>query len=342
MRFHSLLAAALLVGMIPAWAWFAPSSATARAETASSHLRRGDAVVAPRGGNLPRPNDAERFRIDDAATESVKPADPHGFRLAASLSTMRASPSGAKLLALLHRASDHFKVQIGASLAAEADWLLVYGPRVAFPGPNACVVKHHLPERVLATLIAERGFEPWDVGPPAVGGSSGATSGDLYGAREVLLRPQPGLLAFVPAGRAREFVPVLARALETGLKPDELARVFVAQPWKVAGALAADFAGVTLSVTASPDGGLDVSAHATCAKPSSCAEAVTTLAGAVRRANTFLVRLATGNVLGGLALHTANGKATATLHATPEQVDASLSAIDAALDPSTAGQSPEP
>ena len=155
---------------------------------------------------------------------SVKPSDPHPFRLAVALRALRASPSGAKLAALLSLvpAVIDGKTKTGVDPFASGEWLLVYGAHAEAPGANANVVRHAKPEAEVTKAIAAAGFEARD------GGASSGVQASLYGVKEPLLRPQPATLALVPADRAGDLASALKGPIDPGTKAGELARVFLA------------------------------------------------------------------------------------------------------------------
>lgn len=273
--------------------------------------------------------------------ESPKPGDPHAFRLAAAVRAMRASPSGAKIVKMLSVVPDLMdaKARTGVDPLADAEWLLVYGSKVAVPGPNANVMKHARSESDVARAIGDAGtgaWEAWDAGAPraaglASPGTTGAVRGELYGVRDVLLRPQPGVLALVPGDRARDLAAALAKPLDPGVRPGELARIFVAEPANVVRLLPADVVRATVILRPAADGGLDASAEADCKDAASCATTATSLDEVAKRSNSLVVRIATKNLLGSLTVRADAAKLKVTLHAAPDQVDAALGILRAEL-----------
>lgn len=269
------------------------------------------------------------------AAEPVRPGDAHAFRLAAAVKAMRASPSGAKIVKMLSVIPDviEAKARTGVEPFADAEWLVVYGSRVAVPGPNANVIKHVRPEGAVAKSVADGGFEAWDAGSsaPVAPGTGGAVRGAMYGVRDVLLRPQPGVLALVPGDRARELAAVLAKPIDPGVKPGELARIDVAEPAKVAHFLPAGVLHATVIVKPASDSGLDLSAEADCPDAASCTSTATALEEMAKRSNSMMVRIVTRNLLGGIAVRADGAKLKATLHAAPDQVSALLNLLRAQL-----------
>lgn len=260
------------------------------------------------------------------ATEPAKPGDPHAFRLAASLRSMRTTRSGAKILKLLSVVPEVIdaRSKTGVDPFADGEWLLVYGSSVRIPGTNANVVKHLRSEAELTRANLDAGLEASDAG-------AGAVRAELFGVRDVLLRPQAGVLALVPADRAADLGAALSRAIDPGTKPGELARVFLAEPAKVVRFLPADVARATVIVRPASDGGLDLSAEAECPDAASCKATATTLDELAQNQNSLLVRIVTKNLLGNLTLRADGTKLKASLHATPDQVDALLNVTRAQL-----------
>ncbi len=259
---------------------------------------------------------------------SVKPNDAHAFRFAAALRAMRANRSGANALrtmSLLPAVIDA-KARTGVDPFADGDWLLVYGAEVGVPGPNANVVRHSRPEADVARAIADGGFEARDAAP------MGSVSADLLGVHDVLLRPQPGTLALVPADRAVDLGAALAKPVDLGVKAGELARIFIAEPAKLMRVLPKEVVRLNVSVKPASDGGLDLASDADCGDVQSCAATATALEDFVKRQNSILVRFATRGLLSGLALRADGAKLRGTLHASPDQVDAILGFVRAQLD----------
>lgn len=292
----------------------------------------------------PRPRRPPRIAVEPeyGTVESPKPGDGHAFRLAAALRAMRASPSGAKIVKMMSAFPDVIDAtaRTGVEPFADAEWLLVYGSRAAVPGPNANVIKHARPEATVAKAVADGGFEAWDAGAPVSLGAAGALRGEAYGVRDVLLRPQPGVLALVPGDRARDLAAALARPIESGVRPGELARVFVDAPSTLTRVVPSDVLHATVVLKAAPDGGLDARAEAECPDAASCKVTAKSLEELAKRSNSLMVRLVTRNLLGGLTVRADHAKVRATLHAAPEQVDSLVSLLRAqfglpAVDPGT-------
>ncbi len=256
---------------------------------------------------------------------SVKPGDPQPFRLAVALRAMRASASGAKIATMLSLVPEVIdaKTKTGVDPFLSGEWLLVYGPRVEIPGPNANVLRHDKPDAEVTKALAAAGFEARDGG---VG-----VQAALYGAKGPLLRPQAGMLAMVPADRAADLATALKAAAEPGVKAGELARMFLAEPAKTLRILPNDVTRANVIAKPGADGGLDLSADAQCPDAPACTAAATKLTDFVGRQNSMMVRMVTRSLLSGLVIKGNGTKLEATLHATPDQVDAILSLLRAQL-----------
>ena len=256
------------------------------------------------------------------ATEPVKPGDGHAFRLSVGLRAARANPSGAKVLKMLSLLPEVIdaRARTGVEPFAEGEWLLVYGAKVAVPGPNANVVKHAKAEADVTRAMADGGFEAWDAGAS----SSNGVRAEIYGVKDVLLRPQPGILALVPGDRAGELAVVLAKPFDSGVRSGELARAFVAEPAKLLRFLPAEVVRATVLVKAAPDGGFDASAEADCSDVAKCKATAVAIEELARTQNSLMVRFVTRNLLGGLAVRADGTKLKATLHASPDQVEVAV------------------
>jgi hypothetical protein len=272
-------------------------------------------------------------------SEPAKPGDAHAFRLAVALRAARATRSGAKVTKMLSVIPEviEAKRRTGLDPFADGEWLLVYGAKVAVPGPNANVVKHARAEAEITRTMADGGFGAWDAGAssatpvsPLTPAASGVRA-EIYGVSDVLLRPQAGIAALVPGDRARDLAVALAKPIELGVRPGELARAFVAEPAKLLRFLPAEIVRANLAVKAASDGGLDATAEADCPDAAQCKATATAIEDLVKTQNSLVVRIVTKNVLGGLAVRADGTKLKATLHAAPEQVDAALNLMRSQL-----------
>lgn len=262
------------------------------------------------------------------ASEPARPGDVHAFRLAVALRAARATRSGAKVTKMLSVIPEMIdaKRRTGLDPFADGEWLLVYGAKVAVPGPNANVVKHALAEAEITRTMADGGFGAWDAGVPAIPASVAASGfcAYIYGVNDVIVRPQAGIAALVPGDRARDLAVSLAKPIELGVRPGELARAFVAEPAKLLRFLPAEVVRANIVVKAGSDGGLDASADADCPDAAQCKATATAIEELIKTQNSLVVRIVTKNVLGGLTVRADGTKLKATLHAAPEQVDAAL------------------
>ena len=299
------------------------ASASDALDDALRDTRRGASLAHPTAEDAGTPPPVAKPSLPEpsfGATESARPGDPHAFRVAAALRAMRTTRSGAKVLKMLSVMPDVIdaNAQTGIDPFADGEWLLVYGSQVSMPGPNANVVKHARPETQIAKAIADAGMEAFDAG------AGTAARSELFGVRDVLLRPQPGIIALVPGDRAHDLATALAKPIDPGVKPGELARMFVAEPAKLARFLPAEIVRANVIVKAATDGGLDVSAEADCPDAASCKATATAIEELAKRQNSLMVRIVLKNLLANLVVRADGAKLKATLHAEPGQVDAVL------------------
>ena len=164
----------------------------------------------------------------------------------------------------------------------------------------------------------------------------------MFGVRDVLLRPQPGMIALVPGDRASDLAAVLAKPFDAGVKPSELAHIHLAEPARVVRFLPAEVVNAEVIVKSAADGGLDFTADADCPSVATCKTIATDVDEWVRRQNGILVRMVLGNVLGTFTVRADVTKLHATLHATPQHVRrcADLPALGARACPKRARRSP--
>jgi hypothetical protein len=262
------------------------------------------------------------------ASESAKPGDAHAFRLAVALRAARTTRSGAKVTKMLSVIPEviEAKRRTGLDPFADGEWLLVYGAKVAVPGPNANVVKHARAEAEITRMMADGGFGAWDAGAPTspLTPVASGVRAEIYGVSDVLVRPQYSIAALVPGDRARDLAVALAKPIDLGVRPGELARAFVAEPAKLLRFLPAEIVRANVAVRAASDGGLDATADADCPDAAQCKATATAIEDLIKTQNSLVVRIVTKNVLGGLTMRADGTKLKATLHVAPEQVDAAL------------------
>jgi hypothetical protein len=254
------------------------------------------------------------------ASEPARPGDVHAFRLAVALRAARATRSGAKVTKMLSVIPELIDAtrRTGLDPFADGEWLLVYGAKVAVPGPNANVVKHARAEAEITRTMADGGFEAWDAAAPT------SVRAEIYGVNDVIVRPQAGIAALVPNDRARDLAVALARPIDPGVRPGELARAFVAEPAKLLRFLPAEIVRANIAVKGAIDGGLDATADADCVDAAQCRATATAIEELIKAQNSLVVRIVTKNVLGGLTVRADGTKLKVALHAAPGQVDAAL------------------
>ena len=284
--------------------------------------------AAPDASRVPEPQAPRVSPEPSFGAGSVKPGDAHAFRLAAALRAMRANTSGANVLRMMSVVPSVIdaKARTGVDPFADGEWLLVYGAEMAAPGPNANIVRHGRSDAEVTRAIADGGFEARDANPP------GSVRADLLGVRDVLLRPQPGTLALVPADRAADLGAALTKPIDPGVKPGELARLFIAEPAKLTRAIPKEVVRANVTVKPASDGGLELAGDADCGDAKSCVATATMLEDFVTRRNSMMVRIATRNLFSGLVLRADGTKLRVAMHASPDQVDAILGLIRAQLD----------
>jgi hypothetical protein len=239
------------------------------------------------------------------ASEPARPGDVHAFRLAVALRAARATRSGAKVTKMLSVIPELIDAtrRTGLDPFADGEWLLVYGAKVAVPGPNANVVKHARAEAEITRT---------------------SVRAEIYGVNDVIVRPQAGIAALVPNDRARDLAVALARPIDPGVRPGELARAFVAEPAKLLRFLPAEIVRANIAVKGAIDGGLDATADADCVDAAQCRATATAIEELIKAQNSLVVRIVTKNVLGGLTVRADGTKLKVALHAAPGQVDAAL------------------
>ena len=234
---------------------------------------------------------------------SVKPNEPHPFRLVVSISAAQKNAAAAQLLELFDRlpAVSDWEERTGVPVRA-GDALLVYGKEIGLPGANASVLR--LPRAVALTPVP---------------------SFQAFGVRDAVLHPHPTLVAFVPSDRASDFEAALKAPFDFGVKPGEVARVTVAELPRVMPLPEQAKQNLLLVVKPATDHGLDAAFEVDCGVDAAkCAAVASDVTDFVARSNSIMVRLATRGILNGFTARVDGKKLKATLHITPEQMDANL------------------
>jgi len=275
----------------------------------------------------------------------VAPASTeHPVRMVFGLEAMRASPSGAKLARVLGALPPivDTKARTGIDPLAHGTWLLVYGSSLEVPGPNANVLRTSRTDAEIGAALADAGLGPTtDAGDAGAAASHGAfpdagIPADVAGVRDVLLRPQPRVIALVPSDRAADLAVALARPIDPGLKPRELARIAIHEPGKLgargaATAVLAPLVRLTVALSAATDGGLDVAVDGDCKTAAECADATMAANAALKTLNTIGVRIVLGGLLNGVVVKADGARARAGAHVTPAELERILNLATSAL-----------
>jgi len=258
----------------------------------------------------------------------LEPGAGQGFSLVVSTKAMRASASGKKLARTfsLTRSVMEMKAKTGVDPFDEGDLLFVYGPHVSVFVANVNVVRHHAVDAEVARATASAGWPRSDAGSPAY-------DADLFGVRSVLLVPAPHTVALVPVDRAADLVPVLARVTDPKLGPGEVARAVMAEPnVTLARIVLPSVKKLDVVLRPAQDGGLDVAGEGACTTPEACTLAARAVLEEARQHNSLAVRIATRGLFNDVKTDAQGTKLRIGLHATPDQVDALVGLVRAALD----------
>jgi hypothetical protein len=267
---------------------------------------------------------------------------PHGAELLVDAEVLRAHPVGQRvgpLLGALPQWRETLRI-LGQDPLASHDWVLITGPSLATARGDAIFLRASADEAAVDRALddlARRSVTPLASPSGNAPSSVRVVPAELDHVPRVALRAHPQLLVVVPSAAAGD----TARALTSvrvlpSRKPAEAVRVWMARPHDTVPELPECLAELRARVlvaqgNGADPGGADLFAEGSCGDEASAVAAADRLRRDVGRANNFLVRLATHGLLNGAEVTTEGPMLRAHLHASREQLEATLGAVSAFL-----------
>lgn len=322
----------------------------------------------PDGG---APDDAGLVAVADAggAPGSGGPRDPESMFglskvvnagvqnvvLGVNVALVRRHPVGARMgpvLQALPQWRDFLKgAQSPVDPIRDTDWILIYGPSLIHTDKDAVLVRYNAGDDAVDATIASlaRSYDkggPYDAGVPGVVGSLGYADN----AQRVFLRPQSKLLVIVPPSHAHEAAVTFRKQTPRGPPSTEAMRLVVRNPSNQISIPGLRFSQslkeIRLWVIPRADGGADVYAEGDCTDEEAALDSAERLTELLKRQNSLGVRFATRGLLNNAAVVADGKKIKLHVLATPEQLEAVLqlvaAAVNAQVAPPSTGAAPIP
>jgi hypothetical protein len=218
----------------------------------------------------------------------------------------------------------------------DTDWILIYGPSLIHTDKDAVLVRYNLGDDAVDSAIATiaRTYDkggPFDAGVPGVKASLGWADN----AQRVFLRPQPRLLVIVPPSHAHEAAMTFRKQVPRGPSPAEAMRLIVHNPSNQISIPGLKFSQslteIRLWIVPQKDGAAEVYAEGDCTDEAAASDSADRLTEILKRQNSLGVRFATRGLLNNAVVIADGSKAKLHITATPEQLEAVLQLVAAAV-----------
>jgi hypothetical protein len=293
------------------------------------------AVASNEAGAAPSGNPRDAVGMIGAA--GAVQAGVQNVILTVNMAVIRTHPEGKRLGPLISAVPQWEDFIQGTKVdpLRDIDWVSINGPALLHTEKDVILVHYAASDAVVDQAIVAIGKKHGhtgnvDVGVPGVK----AAKGYADRAERVFLRPQPHVLAVVPADYAKTAAKILSKAsVPAALKrPDEAMRLTLVHPH-------GPMPGIPESVTElrlwivprNGDGGADVYGEGDTASAAASAAATETIARLVESQNSFGVQLLTHGLLNGVELHADGPVVRLHLSASKEQIDVILAFVGGQL-----------
>jgi hypothetical protein len=281
-------------------------------------------------------------------------AGPQNVVLTVNMAVIRTHPEGKRMGPLISQVPqwDTFVEGTGVDPLRDIDWISINGPALLHTEKDVILVHYSAPDAVVDKAIgvlAKRSGQggPTNVGVPGVK----ATRGYADRAERVFLRPQPHVLAVVPAYYAKTAAQILSKAtVPRALKRNaEAMRLTLVHPH-------GPMPGVPESVTEfrvwivprNGDGGADVYGEGDTASPDAAEGAAAVIDRLIQEQNSFGVQLLTRGLLNHVEIRADGPTIRMHLSASREQIQVILAFVAGQLgvslppEPSASAAPPPP
>lgn len=275
--------------------------------------------------------------------------------LGVNVAVIRKHPVGARMGPILQALPQWRDFLKGAQSPVEpirdTDWILIYGPSLIHTDRDAVLVRYNASDDAVDATIASlaRSYDKggaYDAGVSGVVGSLGYADN----AQRVFLRPQSKLLVIVPPSHAHEAAVTFRKQVPRGPSATEAMRLVVRNPSNQISIPGLRFSQslkeIRLWIVPRADGGADVYAEGDCTDEAAAIDSAERLTEVLRRQNSLGVRFATRGLLNGAVVVADGTKIKLHVLATPEQLEAVLqlvaAAVNAQVAPPSTGAAPIP
>lgn len=271
--------------------------------------------------------------------------------LGVNVAVIRKHPVGARMGPVL-QAIPQWKDFLKGSQAPvdpirDTDWILIYGPSLIHTDRDAVLVKYNVSDEAVDQTVAaiassyDKGG-PFDAGVPGVK----ASLGHADNAQRVFLRPQSKLLVIVPPSHANEAARTYKTAKPRGPSPTEAMRLIVRNPSNQIAIPGLKFSNslteIRLWIIPRADGAANVYAEGDCTDEAAAVDSADRLTELIRRQNSLGVKFATRGLLNKAVVVAEGKKITLHVEASPDQLEAVLQLVAAAVNAQVAPPSPAP
>lgn len=301
----------------------------------------------PPGSNGPRDPES-MFGLSKVVNAGVQ-----NVVLGVNVQLIRKHPVGSRMGPILQQIPQWKDFLRGAQSPVDpirdTDWILIYGPSLIHTDKDAVLVRYGAPDETVDLTIASiaRTYDkggPYDAGVPGVKASLGWADN----AQRVFLRPQSKLLVIVPPSHAREAARAYKTQVPRGPSPNEAMRLVVRNPTNQVSIPGLKFSEslkeIRTWIIPKADGGADVYAEGDCTDVAAAIDSADRLTDLLKRQNSLGVKFATRGLLNKAVVVADGNKITLHVEASPEQLEAVLQLVGAAVNaniaPPTQGLSP--
>jgi hypothetical protein len=260
--------------------------------------------------------------------------------LGVNVALIRQHPVGSRMGPILQQIpqwKDFLKgAQAPVDPIKDTDWILIYGPSLIHTDRDAVLVRYNVSDEAVDVTVAAiaRSYDkggPFDAGVPGVK----ASLGHADNAQRVFLRPQSKLLVIVPPSHAREAALTFRKQTPRGPSPKEAMRLIVHNPANQIAIPGLKFSNalteIRLWIVPRADGGADVYAEGDCTDEAAAVDSADRLTELLKRQNSIGVKIATRGLLNKAAVVPDGRKVKLHVDATPEQLEAVLQLVAAAV-----------
>jgi hypothetical protein len=304
----------------------------------------GDATASPfeEGGiasveDAAAPSGSARDAVGMIGAAGNVQAGPQNVVLTVNTSVIRAHPASKRLGLLLAAVPqwEDFLAGTGVDPLRDIDWISINGPALLHTEKDVILVRYSAPDAVvdkavgvLAAKTAQGG--PTKVGVPGVR----AVRGYADRAERIFLRPQPHVLAVVPAFYAKTAAEILSKAIVPRVlaRPAEALRLTLVHPHGPMPGVPESVREIRIwLVPRNADGGADVYGEAVTADAEGCKSAAGALARLIDDQNSIGVQILTHGLLNHVEIEM--DRATVRLHLamTRDQIDIVLAFVGGRL-----------